>query len=100
MEELVGLMVKPTSTNYSIWKPQIEDILYCKDLYNPILGEAKPLDKSDKDWEVLHRKPWLIFDDGLIRAFFIMWLKKPMPTLCGQNLKPCMNARRHKTNPP
>ena len=35
----------------------MEDIHYCKDLYDPIEGdEAKPVDMSDKDWNKQNRK--------------------------------------------
>ena len=57
MEELAGGMVKLTSSNYSIWKPRMEDILYTKDLYLPIHGDKrKPAEMNDDDWEVLNRK--------------------------------------------
>ena len=57
MEELAGGMVKLTSSNYSIWKPRMEDILYTKDLYLPIHGDKrKPAEMTDDDWEVLNRK--------------------------------------------
>ena len=35
----------------------IEDVLYCRDLHDPIMGDsAKPSDMSDRDWEKLNRK--------------------------------------------
>ncbi|KAA8524670.1 hypothetical protein F0562_011093 [Nyssa sinensis] len=35
----------------------MEDILYCKDLYEPIEGDtAKPKDMDDEKWKRLHRK--------------------------------------------
>jgi hypothetical protein len=35
----------------------MEDILYCKNLYEPIEGDAaKPKEKSDKDWQILNWK--------------------------------------------
>ena len=50
-------MVKLTGTNYSILKPEMEDILYCKDLYDPIEGNStKPEDKTDKEWERTNQK--------------------------------------------
>ena len=53
----MNTMVKLSASNYSIWKPMMEDVLYCKDLYDLIEGDsAKPSDKSDKDWEKLNRK--------------------------------------------
>jgi hypothetical protein len=37
-----GGMIKLDSTNYSLWKPMMEDILYCKDLYQPIVNGKLP----------------------------------------------------------
>ena len=35
----------------------MEDVLYCKDLHDPIKGDsAKPSDMSDRDWQKLNRK--------------------------------------------
>ncbi|CAL2254439.1 unnamed protein product [Prunus armeniaca] len=50
-------MLKLTASNYSIWKPRMEDILYCKDLYEPLqlLGQ-KPEGKSDDAWSIMNRK--------------------------------------------
>ncbi|CAL8169104.1 unnamed protein product [Prunus armeniaca] len=50
-------MLKLTTSNYSIWKPRMEDILYCKDLYEPfqLLGQ-KPAEKSDDAWSIMNRK--------------------------------------------
>ena len=31
-----GTMIKLDSTNYSIWKSRVEDLSFCKDLYDPI----------------------------------------------------------------
>lgn len=50
-------MIKLTSINYSIWKPKMEDILYYKDMYDPVeKGDAKPDKVTDEDWKKLHRK--------------------------------------------
>ena len=52
MEENTGIMIKLTATNYSIWKPKMEDILYYKDLYDPVeKGEAKPDNITADDWK-------------------------------------------------
>ncbi|CAL8167685.1 unnamed protein product [Prunus armeniaca] len=50
-------MLKLTASNYSIWKPRMEDILYCKDLYESLqlLGQ-KPEGKLDDAWSILNRK--------------------------------------------
>ena len=30
----IGSMIKLTSTNYSIWRPMVDDWLYCRDLFD------------------------------------------------------------------
>ena len=53
----MNTMVKLSTLNYSIWKLMMEDVLYCKDLHDPIKGDsAKPSDMLDRDWEKLNRK--------------------------------------------
>ena len=43
----LGGMFKLSGSNYSIWKPSMLDLLYCKDLYLPLHGDdAKPKDMS------------------------------------------------------
>lgn len=50
-------MVKLTASNYSIWKTRMEDILYCKELFEPIeLNGIKPDAKTDDEWKKLNRK--------------------------------------------
>jgi hypothetical protein len=45
-----GTMSKLTSTNYSIWKPKMEDILYYKDMYDLVeKGDTKPDKVTDED---------------------------------------------------
>ena len=49
--------------NYQLWKMQMEDYLYQKDLYLPLGGKAKQLvAMKDEEWEVLDRK-----EPGIIR---------------------------------
>ena len=56
-DDYAGMMIKLTSSNYSIWKSRMEDLLYCRDLFDPVkLGSAKPAEMSDGDWEKIHRK--------------------------------------------
>ena len=53
----MSTMIKLSTSNYSIWKPMMEDVLYCKDLPDPIEGDnAKPSEMFHKDWEKLNRK--------------------------------------------
>ena len=43
--------------NYQLWKMQMEDYLYQKDLFLPLGGIAKKLTAmKDEEWEVLDRK--------------------------------------------
>jgi len=42
MKETSSIMFKLNASNYSILKPWMEDMLHCKDLFDPIEGdEAK-----------------------------------------------------------
>ena len=41
-------------TNFGFWKMQIEDYLFQKDLYLPLV--EKPKDMKDSDWQLLDRK--------------------------------------------
>ena len=43
--------------NYQLWKMQMEDYLYQKDLYLPLGRKAnKSMSMTDKEWEILDRK--------------------------------------------
>jgi hypothetical protein len=43
--------------NYQLWKMQMEDYLYQKDLFLPLSGVAKkPATMKDEEWEILDRK--------------------------------------------
>ena len=56
-ESYSGTMIKLTATNYSLWKSMMEDLLNCKDLYDPIEKDnAKSDDMSDPDWKKLKKK--------------------------------------------
>ena len=49
-ESYLGPMIKLTATNYSLWKSMMEDLLNCKNLYDPIEEDnAKSSDMSDAD---------------------------------------------------
>ncbi|KAM2683111.1 hypothetical protein EV1_044763 [Malus domestica] len=52
-----GTMIKLTNSNWVTWKPRMEDILYCKDMHEPIEGDAaKPESMSDAEWKKMNRK--------------------------------------------
>ena len=58
MDEIYsGPMIKLIATNYSLWTSMMEDLLNCKDLYDPIEGDnAKSSDMSNADWKKLKKK--------------------------------------------
>lgn len=57
MAETNNGMIKLTSSNYAIWKPLMEDLLYCKDLADPIETKGvRPADKKEEEWNKLNRK--------------------------------------------
>ena len=58
MDDKLGMsgMVNLNATNYSTWKTRMEDILYVKDLYEPILNENVPTGVTQKEWEILNHK--------------------------------------------
>jgi hypothetical protein len=48
---------KFNSQNYQLWKMQMDDYLYQKDLFLPLSGVEKKLAAmKDKEWEILDRK--------------------------------------------
>ncbi|KAJ1270585.1 hypothetical protein BS78_06G063600 [Paspalum vaginatum] len=55
-------MVSLSGTNYQAWKGKMEDLLYIKEYRKPVFAEAKPDDKFDDEWRVLHHQAC-----GLIR---------------------------------
>ena len=58
MDDKLGMsgMVNLNATNYSTWKTRMEDILYVKDLYEPILNENVSTGVTQKEWKILNRK--------------------------------------------
>ena len=57
VESYSGPMIKLTTTNYSLWKSTMEDLLNCKDLYDPIEGDnVKSCDMLDVDLKNLKKK--------------------------------------------
>ena len=57
MEEGKFRVNKVNGQNYHLWKMQMEDYLYKKDLYLPLDGKEKqPVAMKDEEWGVLNRK--------------------------------------------
>lgn len=55
MDNNNGRMISLNGNNWQIWKAKMEDLLYSKDLYDPIDGK-KPEDMSEDDWKKENRK--------------------------------------------
>ena len=50
-------MIKHIASNYSIWKTMMEDILYCKKLFEPTECKSyKPITTTKDEWKKLNRK--------------------------------------------
>ena len=50
-------MIKLTASNYSIWKTMMEDIIYCKELFEPIECRGyKPVITIEDEWKKLNGK--------------------------------------------
>ncbi|GFY85693.1 hypothetical protein Acr_04g0004310 [Actinidia rufa] len=55
-EHNLGSMIVLSATNYAIWKPRMEDILFCKDLHDPLENKGeKPEAKKDEEWRKMNR---------------------------------------------
>jgi hypothetical protein len=79
---------KFNGTNFSFWKMQMEDYLYQKDLYLPIV--EKPKDMSDEEW-VVKRKPrdmtdaqWMVLDRKALGAIQLSLSKSVAFNIKGQ----------------
>ncbi|KAA8518002.1 hypothetical protein F0562_015476 [Nyssa sinensis] len=52
-----GTMIKLTASNYVLWKTRMEDMLYCKDLYDPLENKGIiPITKTEDEWKKMNRK--------------------------------------------
>ena len=72
----------------------MEDVLYCKDLHEPIEGDSvKPSDMSDRDWEKLNRKIIGCIRQWIDVSVFTMRLRKQMQRLFGKNWRVFMKER-------
>ncbi|GFS43661.1 hypothetical protein Acr_00g0086260 [Actinidia rufa] len=57
VEHNLGSMIVLSAMNYAIWKPRMEDILFCKDLHDPLENKGeKPVAKKDEEWRKMNRK--------------------------------------------
>ena len=57
MEESGNGMIKLTASNHSNWKTKKKDILYCKELFEPIECRGyKSVTTTEDEWKKLNRK--------------------------------------------
>jgi hypothetical protein len=61
---------KFNTQNYQLWKMQMEDYLYQKDLFLPLSGVAKKLTAmKDEEWEIFDRKALGMAEPGSVGGF-------------------------------
>ena len=81
-------MIKLTTTNYSLWKSMLEDLLNCKDLYDPIEGDnARSSDISDVDWKKLKKKTFGAIHQWVDISLYNHVSKETDPYTFWKNLK-------------
>ena len=45
-----------SGSNYHIWRGKMEDLLYLKDFHLPVFSKEKLENKTEEEWNLLHRK--------------------------------------------
>ena len=55
MEANSSRMVTLNGVNYVIWKEKMEDLLYVKNFYKPVFTIVNPDNKTDEEWNLLHK---------------------------------------------
>ena len=50
VENNLGVMMMLSTINYSLWNPRMEDILFCKDFYDPFenKGDKPTMTKNEE----------------------------------------------------
>ena len=56
MESNTSRMITLNGSNYHVWKGKMEDLLYVKDYYLPVFASEKQENKTDAEWNLLHRQ--------------------------------------------
>ena len=56
MKSNTSRMITLNGSNYHVWKGKMEDLLYVKDYYLPVLASEKQENKTDAEWNSLHRQ--------------------------------------------
>ena len=87
-ESYSGHMIQLTTTNYSLWKSMIEDLLNCKDLYDPIEGDnVKSCDMLDADLKILKKKTLDVIRQWVDISLYNHVTKETNPYTLWKNLK-------------
>ncbi|CAH1440852.1 unnamed protein product [Lactuca virosa] len=64
MEANTSRILNLNGSNYQVWKGKMDELLYVKDYYMHVFHTDKPEDKTDAEWNILHRKSY-----GFIRKW-------------------------------
>ena len=56
MEVNSSRMINLNGSNYAVWKSKMEDVLYVKGYHLPVFASEKPVDKTDEEWNLIHRQ--------------------------------------------
>ena len=64
MESNTSRMITLNGSNYHVWKGKMEDILYVKDYYLPVFSSENKEDKTNEEWNFLHRQVFLLLGSG------------------------------------
>jgi len=99
IEEGRIVIEKFNCTDFGYWKVQIEDILYGKDLHQPLLGEQLD-DMYDHDWALLDRKALVVIRLSLSKSVAHNVVKEKtttslMAVLSSMYKKPSANNKVH-----
>jgi hypothetical protein len=94
-ENAISGMIKLDYSSYSLWKPMMKHILYCKDCYQPIVNNKLSNGVTKEEWRVLNRKTvgmiCLYINHNL---FHHVANEKNNTYECGRSWSQCMRERQ------
>ena len=71
MEVNTTRMVTLNGSNYALWKSKMEDLFYVKKYHEPVFVAAKPKDKTDEEWTLLHTQGYAYIRHCLILLLMV-----------------------------
>ena len=81
-------LIKLIATNYSLWKSMMEDLLNCKDSYDPIERDnAESCDMLDVEWKKLKKKTLGVICQWVDISLYNHVAKETDPHTLWKNLK-------------